>query len=82
MRQVFFKTVSALQAAAGTAGDARFNDLTSGELGFWTLDAATGGDWFAGNLFTQSLSTIAFKLFRVSLQTTRLLAPSFLTRSW
>lgn len=60
MRQVFFKTVSALQAAAGTAGDARFNDLnTSGELGFWTLDAATGGDWFAGNLFTATVDTVA-----------------------
>jgi hypothetical protein len=59
MRQVFFKTVSALQAAAGTAGDARFNDLTSGELGFWTLDAATGGDWFAGNLFTATVDTAA-----------------------
>jgi len=59
MRQVFFKTVSALQAAAGTAGDARFNDLTSGELGFWTLDAATGGDWFASNLFTATVDTVA-----------------------
>jgi hypothetical protein len=59
MRQVFFKTVSALQAAAVTAGDARFNDLTSGELGFWTLDAATGGDWFAGDLFTATVDTVA-----------------------
>jgi hypothetical protein len=59
MRQVFFKTVSALQAAAGTAGDARFNDLSSGELGFWTLDAATGGDWFATDLFTATVDTVA-----------------------
>lgn len=59
MRQVFFKTVSALQAAAGTAGDARFNDLSSGELGFWTLDAATGGDWFANDLFTATVDIVA-----------------------
>jgi len=51
MKQVFFKTVNALEAAATTAGDARFNDLEKGKLGFWCLDAATGGDWFASALF-------------------------------
>jgi len=40
-----------LEAAAGTAGDARFSDLEKGKLGFWCLDAATGGDWFASALF-------------------------------
>jgi len=59
MRQVFFKTTSALQAAAGTAGDARFTDLVSGELGFWSLDAATGGDWFASQLFQTTVDTDA-----------------------
>ena len=51
MKQVFFKSVNALEAAAGTAGDARFSDLEKGKLGFWCLDAATGGDWFANALF-------------------------------
>lgn len=50
MKQVFFKTQDALQAA-GTAGDDRFSDLASGELGFWTPDASTGGAWFASALF-------------------------------
>lgn len=45
MRQVFIKTVSALQAAGG-AGTDRFTNLSAGELGFWNLDAATGGAWF------------------------------------
>ena len=72
MRQVFFKTTSALQAAAGTAGDARFTDLSSGELGFWSLDAATGGDWFATDLFAATVDTVAtataipyFKQFQI-----------------
>ena len=51
MKQVFFKTVDALEAAASTAGDARFSDLEKGKLGLWCLDAATGGDWFASALF-------------------------------
>jgi hypothetical protein len=59
MRQVFFKTVDALEAAASTAGDARFNDLESGKLGFWNLDAATGGDWFATALFQAAIDTDA-----------------------
>lgn len=50
MKQVFFKTQDALQGA-GTAGDDRFSDLASGELGFWTPDASTGGAWFASALF-------------------------------
>jgi hypothetical protein len=58
MRQVFIKTVSALQAASGTAGDARFNDLSNGELGFWTLDGANGGQWFAGRLFQTDLASV------------------------
>jgi hypothetical protein len=53
MRQVFFKTTAALQAAGG-AGTDRFTDLASGELGFWNIDATTGGAWFATSLF-QSL---------------------------
>ena len=47
----FFKTVDALEAAAGTAGDARFNDLEKGKVGLWDLSAATGGQWFADALF-------------------------------
>lgn len=57
MRQVFFKTVSALQVAAGTAGDDRFNDLASGELGFWNIDAVTGGAWLGTDLFTAGTGT-------------------------
>ena len=53
MRQVFFKNVAALQVA-GAAGADRFTDLGSGELGFWNIDAATGGAWFGSALF-QSL---------------------------
>lgn len=53
MRQVFFKTTAALQVA-GAAGADRFTDLGSGELGFWNIDAATGGAWFGSALF-QSL---------------------------
>lgn len=53
MRQVFFKTTAALQAAGGVGTD-RFTDLASGELGFWNIDAAAGGAWFATSLF-QSL---------------------------
>ena len=51
MKQVFFKTVNGLEQAASTAGDARFNDLEQGKLGFWCLDAVTGGDWFDSKLF-------------------------------
>jgi hypothetical protein len=50
MRQVFFKTVTALQATGG-AGVDRFGDLSSGELGFWNLDVATGGAWTGSALF-------------------------------
>lgn len=50
MKQVFFKTQDTVQAA-GTAGDDRFSDLASGELGFWNLTPATGGAWFADALF-------------------------------
>ena len=50
MKQVFFKTVSALEAAGGTAGTDRFTDMTAaGTLGFWCLDAATGGAWADGS---------------------------------
>ena len=45
MRQVFIKTVTDVRASAG-AGVDRFTDLASGEMGFWDLDAATGGVWF------------------------------------
>jgi hypothetical protein len=56
MRQVFFKTgIGALQAA-GTAGDDRFSDLsTAGTLGFWNLDATTGGAWFTDRLFNNDV---------------------------
>ena len=51
MKQVFFKTVQAVEPSATTAGDARFADLEKGKLGFWDLSPATGGDWFASALF-------------------------------
>lgn len=54
MRQVFFKNVAALQAA-GAAGADRFTDLGSGELGFWNIDAATGGAWFTSSLFKSTV---------------------------
>lgn len=50
MKQVFFKNVNALEPA-GTAGTDRFADLAKGKLGFWSLDASTGGAWFADKLF-------------------------------
>jgi len=53
MKQVFISN-SALEAA-GTAGTDRFADLVSKKLGFWTLDAATGGAWFATGLFGTDL---------------------------
>ena len=56
MRQVFFKTVTALQAAAGAGAD-RFGDLSAGELGFWNLDAATGGAWATSALFATTIDT-------------------------
>ena len=56
MRQVFFKTgTGALQAADATPGNDRFSDLTSGELGFWNLDATTGGAWFTDRLFNNDI---------------------------
>ena len=49
MKQVFFKTVNALEASGGTGGTDRFTDMTSaGKLGFWCLDASTGGAWADG----------------------------------
>ena len=57
MRQVFFKTVTALQATGGAGAD-RFGDLGSGELGFWNLTGATtGGAWFATALFNTGSET-------------------------
>lgn len=59
MRQVFIKTVAALEAADGAAG-ARFGDLTSGKLGFWDCKAnAAYGDWFTSALFQASIDTDA-----------------------
>lgn len=55
MKQVFFKTVDALEAA-GTAGTDRFGDLAKGKLGFWNIDAATGGAWFASKLFDNTVA--------------------------
>ena len=54
MRQVFFKNVAALQAA-GAPGVDRFTDLGSGELGFWNIDAGTGGAWFTSSLFKSTV---------------------------
>lgn len=55
MKQVFFKTVDALEAA-GTAGTDRFGDLSKGKLGFWNIDASTGGAWFASKLFDNTVA--------------------------
>jgi len=55
MRQVFFKTGTGALQAAGSAGDDRFSDLSSGELGFWNLDASTGGAWFSDRLFNNDV---------------------------
>lgn len=50
MKQVFIKTVDAIEAAAAD-GAARFSDLESGKIGFWDVNAhASGGNWFATSL--------------------------------
>jgi hypothetical protein len=55
MKQVFFS--NAVLQAASTAGTDRFSDLVSNKLGFWTLDARTGGAWFATSLFSNTVDT-------------------------
>jgi hypothetical protein len=51
MKQVFIKTVDAIEPANGTPGSARFSDLEAGKVGFWDVNAHTsGGNWFASAL--------------------------------
>ncbi len=60
MRQVFFKTVTALEAAGGDQAS-RFSDLngTAGKLGFWDYYAQGNGDWFTNALFQVQIDTDA-----------------------
>ena len=44
MRQVFFSD-GTLTGTAGAGADS-FSDLLNSDVGFWNLDAATGGAWF------------------------------------
>jgi hypothetical protein len=50
MRQVFFSDGTI--ATPGGAGTDRFGQLTSSKVGFWDLDAATGGAWLNTALHT------------------------------
>ena len=50
MRQVFFSD-GTLTGTAGAGADS-FSDLLSSDVGFWNLDAATGGAWFTTALHT------------------------------
>ena len=59
MRQVFFKTVDALEAAASD-GSSRFGDLEAGKLGFWDYYGDSNrGTWFADALFQAAIDTDA-----------------------
>ena len=50
MRQVFFSD-GTLTGTAGAGADS-FSDLLNSDVGFWNLDAATGGAWFTTALHT------------------------------